>query len=171
MYELLAPCSGCQRHVRVSESACPFCGLARRAAAATGVSEEPSGLSRAAVLVLGASLALAGCRRGDDGGPTMAPNNNNNASQHSTEPSSADIYGGPPPPAQRRQPDPNITAPAYGAPPGTGPSAPTPMATDGGAAPPSVEVQAYGAPAPPPPTPPGASGADAGAPAHPRRRH
>ena len=54
----LAPCPHCNRHVRVSESACPFC-----AASLAGRRVQPRpqvatrGLSRASILALGASMA------------------------------------------------------------------------------------------------------------------
>ena len=58
MYQPLAPCSGCRRHVRTIESACPFCGAAMRA---TAVDQGPvMRMSRAALVAAG--LAIAGCQ-------------------------------------------------------------------------------------------------------------
>jgi len=59
----LLPCSGCSRHVRASESACPFCGTAIQAAEAP---RGPAGrLGRAATFAFGAAVAttlsVAGC--------------------------------------------------------------------------------------------------------------
>ena len=77
----LAPCPHCKRHVRVTESTCPFCetsvGAALTSRARPSVSTR--GLSRASILALGASMAAAvgvglleGCAEepdpdGDDG--------------------------------------------------------------------------------------------------------
>lgn len=43
----LAPCSGCARHVRASETACPFCGAHRVASDALDVSSADAGPPRA----------------------------------------------------------------------------------------------------------------------------
>ena len=62
MSQPLVPCPSCARHVRASETACPFCqaelpeGL--EAQARPGVARR---MSRAAALALGASLAVAAC--------------------------------------------------------------------------------------------------------------
>jgi hypothetical protein len=138
MTEPLSPCASCARHVRVTERACPFCSAARTPAlAAHHLTEEPSGLSRAALLVLGASLALAaGCERGTapNSQPTMVPR-----PPAASEPSSADIYGAPPRPTPLTGP----AVPAYGMP-----------------APPGPVAAAYGTPPPPttPALPPDAGG-------------
>jgi hypothetical protein len=58
-----APCLGCQRHVRLSESQCPFCGSKRLERSARGA-QAPAGAKRAVLFALGTSLAAA-C--GDDG--------------------------------------------------------------------------------------------------------
>lgn len=53
----LTPCSGCRRHVRASEPACPFCGAASLSAARSGPSQR---LSRAGLI----AFALAtGCSK------------------------------------------------------------------------------------------------------------
>jgi hypothetical protein len=58
----LAPCSGCQRHVRTSERACPFCGASIEASIASkvvpGITQR---MSRAAVLAFTATMGLAAC--------------------------------------------------------------------------------------------------------------
>jgi hypothetical protein len=58
----LVPCPGCARHVRTDETACPFCTAALPACAPP---PEPAAngprLNRAAIVALGASLALTGC--------------------------------------------------------------------------------------------------------------
>ena len=58
----LVPCPSCDRHVRASESACPFCknslpeGMESRA-----VPAATQRLSRAAAFVFGATVAVTGC--------------------------------------------------------------------------------------------------------------
>jgi hypothetical protein len=62
MYQPLVPCPGCDRHVRTTDAACPFCAarlpadLARRA-----VPSAPQRLGRAAAFAFGASLAVTAC--------------------------------------------------------------------------------------------------------------
>lgn len=66
----LVPCPSCQRHVRVGESACPFCKGALSSAATSRVTAGPTQrLGRAAIFAFSASLAAAGC---SDDGSTMA---------------------------------------------------------------------------------------------------
>jgi hypothetical protein len=63
MYQPLAPCTACRRHVRATEAACPFCG------GAIGVARNvmPEGrLSRAGLAVF--AMAIAGCTE-----PTREP--------------------------------------------------------------------------------------------------
>ncbi|MBN8611866.1 MAG: hypothetical protein J0L92_14825, partial [Deltaproteobacteria bacterium] len=43
----LAPCSGCARHVRASETACPFCGAPRAGSSALDASSADAGPPRA----------------------------------------------------------------------------------------------------------------------------
>ena len=62
MYQPLAPCPGCSRHVRVADGQCPFCG----AAFATALAPRPAvaartRLSRAALFTFAASVGSAGC--------------------------------------------------------------------------------------------------------------
>jgi len=65
----LVPCTVCQRHVRHSESACPFCGTERQPTA--GALREralPRDAKRATLVALGLTLAGPACGgRGDDG--------------------------------------------------------------------------------------------------------
>src|SRR4051812_11078561 len=62
MYQPLVPCPSCSRHVRALEAACPFCAaalpgdLGERAIPGTSLR-----LTRAAVFVFGASIALTAC--------------------------------------------------------------------------------------------------------------
>lgn len=106
----LIPCGDCGRHVRIIESACPFCGVAV-VAEGVAVAQRPKvRLGRAAMFTVGAAmLAVAGC--GDDGGDTDGG------------PSAA--YGAPPimdsSPGDASPPDASLpdasNAPLYGAPP------------------------------------------------------
>lgn len=58
----LVPCDGCTRHVRRTEAACPFCGLASPLASASAVTPEPSArLSRAGILAFVASVGAGAC--------------------------------------------------------------------------------------------------------------
>jgi hypothetical protein len=64
----LVPCSSCQRHVRVSEAACPFCGasIADAAQSPPAVRMPATRLARAAIFALGtlgagATAAAPGC--------------------------------------------------------------------------------------------------------------
>ncbi len=61
----LSPCTHCQRHVRRSESACPFCGQSLQLAPARVIAPN-AGVKRAALFALGASLAAASCGGDDD---------------------------------------------------------------------------------------------------------
>lgn len=54
----LSVCAGCSRHVRSSDTSCPFCGVARAAGEVPRRSAHPSTLSRAS-LVFGQVAALA----------------------------------------------------------------------------------------------------------------
>ncbi|MBX3274389.1 MAG: hypothetical protein KF729_29260 [Sandaracinaceae bacterium] len=64
-----APCTGCGRHVRADDEACPFCG-----AAFAGAPPRPSPtarLGRAALFAFGAAVASAGLGAcGESHGPT-----------------------------------------------------------------------------------------------------
>lgn len=58
----LVPCDGCARHVRRTEAACPFCGLASPLASASPVTPEPSArLSRAGILAFVAAVGAGAC--------------------------------------------------------------------------------------------------------------
>jgi hypothetical protein len=66
-------CSGCQRHVRVTETACPFCGHALDFATTPAPALPKNRLGRAATFAFGASIvgvtAVVACG-GDDTSPT-----------------------------------------------------------------------------------------------------
>jgi len=58
MYQPLAPCTGCRRHVRAVEARCPFCGVERE-----GVHVEVTAVARASrAVTFAAALAIAGCQ-------------------------------------------------------------------------------------------------------------
>ena len=64
----LVPCPSCHRHVRATESACPFChGDLPVTLAAQAVPGTTQRLSRAAAFTFAATLAATGC------GPTATP--------------------------------------------------------------------------------------------------
>ena len=67
----LFACPSCERHIRSDETACPFCSQAVAFTCAAPCAEAPPGLSRAAVLFLGAT-ALAGCGKESGGGEVVA---------------------------------------------------------------------------------------------------
>lgn len=132
---MLVSCAACSRHVRSTESACPFCGAAREPIAPreTGVVVT----SRAAFLAGGVALAaLAGC---------------NSTSTSSGTSGIAQPYGAPPNPPQPvldAGPPPTPTTSASATPSAT-PSA-KPTASSAPIATPNAPAPAYGAP---PPTP------------------
>jgi hypothetical protein len=68
----LVPCPECNRHIRVTEAACPFCALPLDLAATPEPQLPRARLSRAATLAFGATLvsatALAACSSDSDGG-------------------------------------------------------------------------------------------------------
>ena len=135
MYQPLVPCPGCARHVRAAENACPFCATALATEPALRPSTNVRGLSRAAIMVLGASLSLTGCGSAkqpvdppanptadpgppdDDGGAAaeygapMPPDDDGGAAAE---------YGAPMPPDddanQGGKDDPGAVKPMYGAP-------------------------------------------------------
>lgn len=119
----LALCSGCSRHVKRADAACPFCGapLAATDASPAVVDEEAPRLSRSAMLLAGAAM-VAGC----------------NLTQ------SAAIYGGPPP-RPAAQADAQAFAAIYGGPPQ--------MFADAAVAPTPPPAPAYGLPPQPTPPP------------------
>ena len=75
----LIPCPGCERHVRVTESVCPFCDGALPAVAPVeraelAVSSPPRRLGRAATFLFGAAIAgsaATGCSTSAYGAPAL----------------------------------------------------------------------------------------------------
>jgi hypothetical protein len=95
MYNPMAPCPECDRHIRISESDCPFCGyaLSGRLAAAPDTTRR---MSRAAAFVFGATVAVSAC--GDT--VTVDDDSSSNSSSSASSSSSGGgggqtLYGGP----------------------------------------------------------------------------
>jgi hypothetical protein len=63
MYVPMIPCNGCTRHVRVTESACPFCGaaLVAQEVDARLVPDARRRMTRAAAFLFGAAMAVSAC--------------------------------------------------------------------------------------------------------------
>lgn len=96
----LVPCSQCARHVRVSDSACPFCGAAIAAnAEAKVVPSATQRLGRNATFVFATTLTLAACAPAanpDSGNPTDVPTSTDgNVVEDNGGP--MPLYGGPVP--------------------------------------------------------------------------
>lgn len=63
----LVPCPSCARHVRASESACPFCAsVLPEDLASRTVPAAPRRLERLAAFTFAATLAVAGCSAGEE---------------------------------------------------------------------------------------------------------
>jgi hypothetical protein len=121
----LVPCAGCGRHVRASESQCPFCGMTLESdLAARAVPSTTARLGRGAMFVFATTVAIGACAPSpgpsdaaspadggtvQDGGGGMAlygapvPTDGGAEPQDSGGPSPSDgggpiaMYGGPPP--------------------------------------------------------------------------
>lgn len=121
----LLPCSSCARHVRASETACPFCSAALSLRAAPLPRTPIARLSRAALFALGTSAAAMGaCTSGT--GPVGG-----DAGTQADADAPKPAYGGPPdddggpflvdaayggPPSDASDSDARVQ-PAYGGPP------------------------------------------------------
>jgi hypothetical protein len=117
----LVPCPECSRHVRQSESACPFCGQALSLAHLPPPAMPRRRLGRAATFAFGASVvgatALVACSDDDPGGavavygapPAAGTSNGGSSAGETSNGGSSDvdepeggtagmtaIYGGPP---------------------------------------------------------------------------
>ena len=116
MTQALAPCPSCSRHVRSSETSCPFCkaALAPEALAARTVPGTANRLSRAAAFAFTASVTVVGCTAGSslglDGGAddASASRDAKKESGFQTDSGVVEEEGGFAPP---------YGAPAYGQPP------------------------------------------------------
>ena len=104
----LRPCPECRRHVRIDESACPFCAAALAAVAPPTL---PVGrLTRAAVFTAGAALAVgAGCGSKQPSAQDPIDNTVTTSVDAGAEPIDAE-------PVREAIPDHDIPMP-YGAPP------------------------------------------------------
>jgi len=117
MTQALAPCPSCSRHVRTSETSCPFCKtvLAAGALSASAIPGTPTRLSRAAAFAFTASLTVAGCTAGSslglDGGTDDASTPDGGTKTDSGKNDAA------PPPPDEGGIAPPYGAPAYGQPP------------------------------------------------------
>lgn len=121
-----APCESCGRHIRVSESACPFCDATTsssfRALAAPAAPGKR--LSRAALFVFGAAsaTAVAGCSSSSDSSTT--PDGGGDAVADGTDTNNSAAYGLPPDTSFLDSGPGDTSVPfvdaAYGGPPDTG---------------------------------------------------
>ena len=59
--EALTPCTGCSRHVRSTESACPFCGTLLAAQEARAASPRRAGRLTRAAIFAGAAMIAPAC--------------------------------------------------------------------------------------------------------------
>jgi hypothetical protein len=149
MYQPLAPCPSCRRHVRTTESACPFCAAALpRDLAAPAIRPARRRLGRAAAFAFGASVAVTGCGSevSSDGIAGGVGGSNSDAGAYDAGPDddggTQAKYGAPPPPDDAGPDDDGGTQAKYGAPPPPDDAGPD---DDGGSA------DLYGAPPSPPP--------------------
>ncbi len=97
-------CAGCNRHVRVTDPACPFCGDTQALATATPVSRA----TRAA-LVFGATVLVAGSSVACSSTPTTS----DAGAEAGSDATPAPLYGGPPVDAATD----SAPVPPYGLPP------------------------------------------------------
>lgn len=145
MDSALVPCPACDRHVRASEAACPFCNAPLPAdLAPRPVVLPPRRLGRAAALAFGASLTLAACANevvtgaaqgGTSGSGGSTVSNGTGGGSGSGGDIGVPLYGGPFPYDSGSPPPP----PADGgdaAPPGDGGGDDAGPLDDGGGAPP-----------------------------------
>ncbi len=115
----LSQCSGCLRHVKVSESSCPFCGASVTASAGASPMRSAVRLGRAALMALGAGGAAIACEpKAVYGGPPVemkdagAPTPTTKpVPTPSVEPTTT------PMPTTAPTPSNHVMAPAYGGPP------------------------------------------------------
>lgn len=116
----LVPCPGCERHVRLSDPNCPFCGReldgnALGAVYAARRGAVPRGLKRAALVALGASVAAAcGGRTDGTGQDTQPVASTGLTSEESSGSSSA--FLSPPSSGTDTRPDDGSLVAIYGAP-------------------------------------------------------
>jgi hypothetical protein len=110
----LAPCPSCHRHVRIAESACPFCGATVALEPVISARIGAQRLGRAAIFTFGA-VAIASTSAGCSNAMTPASDAGNDAYYGSI----GDVYGAPAdagPYPEDAGTDSGLSA-AYGAPP------------------------------------------------------
>ena len=115
MYQPLAPCPACSRHIKTAEPTCPFCKASLpEAHAVAAIPGATSRLSRAAAFAFTASLAVSGASVGAAGcsGGVATPSPSGDAS--SSGDASGDAAHGP---SDEGGVQPVYGAPAYGGPP------------------------------------------------------
>jgi hypothetical protein len=119
----LVPCPSCARHVRATESACPFCATARVPSAAPVTRTPGQRLSRAALFALGASAAAVAACSGSVTPLYGAPASDSGALDGTSDAKpDEDVQNLPPygiPPMDAGNDGP-VPVPAYGAPPPDG---------------------------------------------------
>jgi hypothetical protein len=88
----LVPCSGCGRHVRASESQCPFCGVTLAGdLASRAVPSTTQRLGRGAMFVFATTVALGACA------PSPGPSDGATPSDSAADTGTAQDSGGPMP--------------------------------------------------------------------------
>jgi len=99
--DALAPCPSCSRHIRVDEPRCPFCQTVTSGLQPMGFDPSLAPVRvRAAVLALGASMALGACvnpMANVYGGPPIPPPAHDAQTQAPPLPSPQPVYDAPPP--------------------------------------------------------------------------
>jgi hypothetical protein len=115
--ETLRPCPGCTRHIKTSEPVCPFCATALSAEFAAFSPTLPNKrMSRAALVALGATIALTGCAASTQPGDGSSRDVQDASAMQDDRPNMPEVsvsaYGLPPPPED------GGVAPPYGIPPG-----------------------------------------------------
>lgn len=99
MYQPLAPCPSCSRHIKTTEKTCPFCkGALTDSHADAAIPGATGRLTRAAAFAFTASLAVAGSTAACTSG-VAAPNGGDASADGSTPPRDEGgvqaAYGGP----------------------------------------------------------------------------
>ena len=96
MYQPLAPCPACSRHIRTTERTCPFCASAiPESITESALPGASSRLSRAAAFAFTASLAVTGAAVGTSGCTSGSTLTDGDASADgSTKDGSPDDEGG-----------------------------------------------------------------------------
>jgi len=95
MYQPLAPCPACSRHIKTTERICPFCnGAVPETIAESALPGASSRLSRAAAFAFTASLAVTGAAAVTTGCTSGSTLTSGDASADSGKDGSPDDEGG-----------------------------------------------------------------------------